>query len=103
MCELKNEDMDRKRLEKKILRILRTFVLPGMDYHPEMTTRINADMAFDSMDFFALTQTLEETFGFRVDELQWAALWADSELTVEQLCDFVLHQLSPGDNWAHTT
>ena len=86
--------MDRNRLEKKILRQLRTFLKPGMSLTISMDTRVIMDIGMDSMDFMMLTDNLEKEFGIRVSDCEWNAFWSDSEVTVAQLCDFVEHCLN---------
>lgn len=86
--------MDRKRLERKILRQLRTFLKPGMSLTVNMDTRIIMDIGLDSMDFMMLTDNIEKEFGIRGLDYEWNAVWSDSEVTAAKLCDFVEHCLN---------
>ena len=85
--------MDRKKMERKVVKTIRTYLKPGMPGLVGMNTRIQNDMGMDSMDIMDLNDTVEKSFNFRAPYADWDAFWANSDSTVQQLCDFIEIQI----------
>lgn len=81
--------MERKKLEKKIIRMLRLHVRGDMKDKLDLNTRIIMDLSLDSMDFMVLTDEVEKDFGIHPSMIAWNNFWDNGEVTVKQLCDFV--------------
>lgn len=69
--------------------MLRTFLKPGTTVSLGPETRIILEVGMDSMDTLILTDMIEKEFCFRMYDFKWNSFWSDSEVTLEQLCDFV--------------